>query len=98
MLFNKNGSVIERKPSEYTSKDATKLNTWLQQAQREEVEVGPDGKTVKDENGQPVIKRHADETADDIDAEINLGRSNRQDEAKSLLSKDEGLKQDQGLK
>jgi len=45
-----------------------------------------------------VTKRHADETADDIDAEINLGRSNRQDMAKTLLSTDKGLKQDQGLK
>lgn len=85
VLFNKDGSVIERKPSEYTSKDVTKLNTWLQQAQREE----------KDESA---TKRHADETADDIDAEINLGRSNRQDTAKTLLSTDKGLKQDQGLK
>lgn len=66
-------------------KDVTKLNTWLQQAQREE----------KDESA---TKRHADETADDIDAEINLGRSNRQDTAKTLLSTDKGLKQDQGLK
>ena len=71
-------------------KDVTKLNTWLQQTQREE--------KVEDENDQSATKRPADETADDIDAEINLGRSNRQDTAKTLLSTDKGLKQDQGLK
>lgn len=90
VLFNKDGSVIERKPSEYTSKDVTNLNTWIQQAQRDEkVKVGDD---------EYVTTRYADETVDDIDAEINLGRSNRQTMANELLSTDEGLKQDQGLK
>jgi len=41
---------------------------------------------------------HMAELLNDIDAEINLGRSNRQDTAKTLLNTDKGLKQDQGLK
>ena len=45
-------------------KDVTKLNTWLQQTQREE--------KVEDENDESATKRPADETADDIDAEINV--------------------------
>lgn len=98
VLFNKDGSVIKRKPSEYTSEDATKLNTWLQKAQMEEKVIGSDGKPVKDANGNDMIKKYADETADDIDAEITQGRSRRQDMARTLLSTDKGLKQDQELK